>query len=631
MASPADHGWRRKVAFPICVILSLLHLYTAQFGIFPLMLQRAGHFTIIAFLVFLLYPLRKERTAWMDVIDVGSAALALIAFGYIAVNYDDISTRMGLASPVSEGEFVLGIIAFWVILEGARRTVGLPLSLVVLFAVVYVYAGPYFPGRFAHRGYSITDIIAFMYLSFEGVFGVAMGVSSTYAILFIIFGAFLYMTGVGNFFIRLAASVSGRSRGGPAKIAVIASAFFGTISGATMANVYGTGSFTIPMMKRLGYRAEFAAAVEAVASTGGQIMPPVMGAVAFVMAEVAGYPYVEVAIAAALPACLYYLALLMMVHFRAVKRGLRGLPKEEVAPFGYVVKNSYLLIPVVFLVVILIQGYTPFRAAFLAILATIVVSAVRKENWIGLKGILLALEKGARDAIMVACACAAAGVVVGAVSMTGLGIQVTGLILELSRETLIIPLILTMIACIILGTGLPTVPAYIITATLAVPTLVKLGVPLMAAHMFALYFAIISVITPPVAVAAYGAAGIAGANMWKTGITATQLGIVAYVVPYMFAYNPALLLMGSWERVVLAAISGIFGVTVLAAGLERFLFTPMKTHEVILFVLGGLLLMTPGWRTDLIGVFLVTGGFVGQYLARSRRSHEIASREDLPP
>ncbi len=607
----------------IAVSMALYHLYTVAFGILPVLLHRSIHLAFALVLVFPLYPMGgKNQKGWMWGIDIALSVLSFVTVAYIIVNYEAVSVKETFADPLTPMEVGLGSALILLILEATRRTVGIPLVVIVVFGLVYVYAGPSFPGVFAHAGWSFEDIVSFMYLGLQGIFGIPLGVSATYAFLFILFGAFLYTTGISGFFIDLAMLAAGRSRGGPAKVAIMASALFGTISGAVVANVYGTGTLTIPMMKRLGYQPNFAGAVEAVASTGGHLMPPVMGTVAFVMADVTGIPYSEIAKSAALPAILYFFALVMMVHFEACKKDLRGLPEDEIPDKSKTLRNCYLLIPLVFLVYIIFQGYTPFRAAFFAILATVAVGAIKKETRMGPKKFFQTLEKGAKDSLIIATATASAGIIVGVVSMTGVGLQVTGIIISFGKGTLLVPLILTMVACLILGMGIPSVPAYMIVAALAVPTLIKLGVPTMSAHLFSLYFALISVITPPVALAAYAAASIAESNMLRTGLTASRLGIVAYVVPYMFIYSPALLLMGSWGSVVLATITAFVGTTGLAGGLERYFLHEMKRYEALAFIVGGLLLIFPGVLTDTFGVLCLGIGLLSQFAKRRKMRAE---------
>jgi len=616
--------WRKAFIWSACVAMSLFHLYTAQFGMLTVLLQRSVHYTFVMLLVFLVFPLGGARhRPWMEIVDVLLTALGVASIGYVVFNHEMLSEHEPMSNAANDYQFALGLIAIALTLEAARRTVGMALVLVIAIALAYVHFGPYFPGRFEHPGWSLNEMVSYLYLGMDGLFGIPLGVSATYAFLFILFGAFLYATGVGGYFINVATSLAGRSKGGPAKVAVLSSALFGTISGATVANVYGTGNFSIPLMKRLGYSPVFAGAVEAAASTGGQIMPPVMGAVAFVMADVTGIPYVTIALAALLPALIYFFALIMMVHFEAHKKNLQGLPDTEIPPRRTVLTRSYLLLPVVFLVYMLIDGYSPFRAAFFAIIATVLVSLFRKDTRLGVRGFFDTLAKGARESLLIATATAGAGLIVGSVSMTGVALQVTNLIVGFSGETLIIPLILAMVACIIMGMGMPTVPAYIIVASIAVPSIVKLGVPVIAAHMFALYFAVIAAITPPVAIAAYAAASISGGNMLRTGVTASRLGVAAFVVPFMFVYSPALLLVGSWQWVAFSTVTALVGTASLAAGLERWFTGPMRLHETVLFISGGLLLIFPGLLTDAVGFACIGGGVLSQRM--SRRSSSAAT------
>jgi TRAP-type uncharacterized transport system fused permease subunit len=596
--------WRKAFIWIACIAMSLFHLYTAQFGMLTVLLQRSVHYTFVMLLVFLVFPLGGERhKPWMEVVDLLLTVLGVASIGYVVFNHEMLSEHEPMSALANDHQFALGLIAIALTLEAARRTVGVALVVVVTVALAYVYLGPYFPGRFAHPGWTLNEMVSYLYLGMDGIFGIPLGVSATYAFLFILFGAFLYATGVGGYFINLATGLAGRSKGGPAKVAVLSSALFGTISGATVANVYGTGNFSIPLMKRLGYSPVFAGAVEATASTGG--------------------PYVNIALAALLPALIYFFALIMMVHFEAHKKNLQGLPASEIPPRREVLSRSYLLLPVVFLVYILIDGYSPFRAAFFAIIATVLVSLLRKDTRLGVRGFFDTLAKGARESLLIATATAAAGLIVGSISMTGVALQVTSLIVGFSAETLIIPLILAMVACIIMGMGMPTVPAYIIVASIAVPSIVKLGVPIIAAHMFALYFAVVAAITPPVAIAAYAAASISGGNMFRTGVTASRLGIAAFVVPYMFVYSPALLLIGSWGWIAFSVATALAGTASLAAGLERWFTGPMRHYETVLFVAGGLLLIFPGVLTDIVGVACIAVGIISQ--RSSRRSSAAAA------
>ncbi|MBI1724598.1 MAG: TRAP transporter fused permease subunit, partial [Candidatus Tectomicrobia bacterium] len=435
-------------------------------------------------------------------------------------------------------------------------------------------------------------------------------------VLFIIFGAFLERTNTGALFMDLASALAGRTPGGPGKIACISSGLFGTISGSAVANVMVDGWLTIPLMKRTGFKGHVAAAVEAVASTGGQIMPPVMGAAAFVLAELAGLPYVQVAIHAAIPALLYYLALFMAIHFEARRTGLRGLRPGETPPLGGVLlERGHMLVPILALIWLMWEGYTAFLAAFWATLLVVGISALRAATRLGPRGMWEALQSGAQNSVGVAAACAAAGIVIGVIAHTGLGIKFTSFILSISEGSLIPALALTMVAGIILGMGMPTTAAYVMQAALLVPALMKLGVVPIAAHLFVFYFAIISAITPPVALAVYAAAGIGKTPLWATGLAAMRMGATGFIVPFFFVYGPALLLIGSWGEVVLAVLSACAGVILLAAGLHGFLLAPLRPWERLATGAAALLLIHSGWKTDLIGLALAGAVLLSQRLA----------------
>ncbi len=411
---------------------------------------------------------------------------------------------------------------------------------------MYSYFGPYFPGFLAHRGYSIQRIVSHMYFTTEGILGIPLGVSASFIFLFILFGAFLEKTGIGKLFIDIADAIAGWAAGGPAKVAVITSALEGTVSGSSVANTVGSGSFTIPMMKKLGYRPEFAGAVEAAASTGGQIMPPVMGAAAFLMAEFTNTPYIEIAKAAAIPACLYFFGIFIEVHFEAKRCGLKGMSRDQLPKFMEVLlKRGHLFVPLVAIIYVLIEGYTPTYAALvglgLSIVAGMITKATRMSPW----DIITALQAGARGAVGVAMACATAGIIVGVVTLTGIGLKMANGLVEIAGGNLFFTLFFTMITSLILGMGVPTTANYVITSTIAAPALVMLGVPMLAAHLFVFYFGIVADITPPVALAAYAGAGIAKSNPFWTGVTATKLAIGAFIIPYIFVYNPAMILIGT--------------------------------------------------------------------------------------
>jgi TRAP transporter 4TM/12TM fusion protein len=445
-----------------------------------------------------------------------------------------------------------------------------------------------------------------MYLTTEGIFGIAIGVSSTYIFLFVLFGAFLSKSGMGQFFNDLAMAIAGSGKGGPAKVAVVSSGLLGSINGSAVANVVTTGAFTIPLMKKIGYEPEFAGAVEATASCGGQILPPVMGATAFIMAEYLGVPYIKIAAVAVVPALLYYLGVITIIHLRASKNGLVGLPKEELPKVSQVMKErGHLLIPLIGLLYLLIKGYTPIYAAFYSIIMTIAASTLRKETRMSFKDIIDALEEGARTALGVAMACATVGLIIGVATLTGFGLKLAGAILFLGKGNLFATLVLTMIACIVLGMGLPSIPAYIITATMAAPALAEMGIPPLVSHMFVFYFGMLANLTPPVALAAFAGAGIAGGNTTQTGIQAVKIALAGFVVPYIFAFNNALLLI---DTTVLEAsvviVTAVIGVFALGVGVEGYLFRATNALIRLLFFVSAFALIIPGIETDIVGIVI---------------------------
>lgn len=472
---------------------------------------------------------------------------------------------------------MIGLAILVLVLEGTRRTVGLPIVFVALFFIVYAIFGRYMPSIISHKGYSIWRLVDNLVWTTQGIFGIPIAVSSTFVIIFILFGSMLDKLGAGSFFINFAYALTGHRKEGPAQTAVIASGFMGSISGSSVSNVVTTGAFTIPLMKKTGYSAEYAGAVEAVASTGGQIMPPVMGAASFVMADMLGVPYYRIALAALIPALLYFLSVSFMVNFQASKKGLKGVDKKDLPSAKKVLKDGYYVaIPLIALVYFLfIRMYSPMRAGVFTIFVLIGVSFfwtfIREKKFLT-RELIDSLINGAKIAVPVAMACASAGIVIGIVSLTGLGVRFTQLIISLSGGHLFPALLLTMLSCLILGMGLPTTAAYIITSVLAVPALSSMGVPTLAAHLFILYFAIISFITPPVAISAFAASGIAGSDSMKTGFTAFRIGIAGFIVPFLFVYSPSLIFIGSWWSIIIYTIKAIVGVFLLAGFLEGWFF-----------------------------------------------------------
>lgn len=606
------NGKQMKIVSVIAILFSCFQLYTALFGILPAQLQRSIHLAFVFTLVYLLYPGSKKadktKFGWLDI------CLAVIGAGaalYITINFESLLLRAGDQNTT---DILVGIIAVFFVLEGARRVVGLPIAIIASVFLVYGILGPYMPGFLNHRGYSIARIVSHMYYTTEGILGIPLGVAATFIFLFILLGAFLEKTGIGAFFIDLANSVAGFAAGGPAKVAVLTSALEGTVSGSSVANTVGSGSFTIPLMKSLGYKPEFAAAVEAAASTGGQIMPPIMGAAAFLMAEFIGIPYSQIAKAAIIPALLYFTGIFISVHLEAKKLGMRGMSKEELPKLSKVMLDrGYLFIPLVGIVYFLVEGSTPVKAALYGLGLAVATSYIRKSTRLSPKNILEALEQGAKSALGVSMACACAGIIVGTITLTGLGLKLGNGLVSLSGGNLMLTLVFTMITSLILGMGAPTTANYVITSTIAAPAIVLLGVPVLAAHMFTFYFGIIADITPPVALAAFAGSAIAKSNPLKTGIQASKLAIAAFIIPYMFVLNPAMLLIDTTPpeiiRMVVTSIIGMIGVS---TAMEAYLFTNVSKIERLFFLAGGLMLIDPGAITDIIGLVILALAFLYQ-------------------
>ncbi|WLR57706.1 TRAP transporter permease [Mesobacillus subterraneus] len=596
-------GW---IVFFGLLAFSVFQLYTSIFGVLTAQLQRSIHLGFALALIFLLFPARKKnlkvkKVAWYDLL----LALIAIAVGaYWPVMIDELVNRVGRLTPV---DFYIGIAAILLVLEATRRTVGLPIMIIAAIFMAYALFGPYMPGFLAHRGLDLESLVQTMFFTTEGILGTPLGVSSTFIFLFLLFGAFLVKTGVGQYFNDLAVAVAGKSTGGPAKVAIFSSALQGTISGSSVANVVTSGSFTIPMMKKLGYRKEFAGAVEAAASTGGQLMPPIMGAAAFLMVEFigGGITYWEIAKAATIPALLYFSGIWIMTHFEAKRIGLRGLSDEEMPDRKEVLKKIYLLLPILIVILLMVSGMSIMRAALWSILSTIVVSAFSKETRIGFKDAIDALVDGARTALGVAAATAAAGIIVGVVTKTGLGLKLANGLLDLSGGYLIPTLMLTMVAAIVLGMGSPTTANYVITSTIAAPAIILLGVPDLSAHLFVFYFGIIADITPPVALAAFAAAGVSGGEPLRTGINSAKLAIAAFIIPYMFVLSPQLLMINTtWTELIWVVFSAISGMLAIGAGVIGYWLRKLQWWERVLGIVGGIMLIYPEGMSDIIGLGL---------------------------
>lgn len=585
----------------VAIGLSLFQVWAATIGALPAIELRAIHLAAIMMLIFLMYPGRarapKDRPTAPDLIMVAASALTGL---YIMFRYDAFAFSGGFANTT---DYAIGVLAMLLVLEAGRRSIGPFLPVLGIIFLAYAYFGNYIPGTFGHPGYTVERIIELIYLSTSGLYGVAIGVSATYIFLFILFGAFLGESGMATFINRISMAMAGQSPGGPAKVAVFASGLMGTINGSAVANVATTGAFTIPLMKSVGYRPYFAGAVEAVASTGGQIMPPVMGAAAFIMAEILNVPYATIMLSAIIPALLYYLACYVGVHLEAVKTGLKGVPREQLPRAKEVLRErGHLALPLAVIIYFLVAGYTPTFSAVTGIAATILASMMRKSTRMSWRGLLAALDAGAKGAVTVAIACGVVGFIVGVTSLTSFGIKLGDIIIGMAGGNLMLTLVLSAITCIILGMGMPTTAVYIVAATMAAPALIKIGVLPVAAHMFAFYFGNISNITPPVALAAFTGAGIAGANPNQVGWTAVRLGIAAFIVPFMFVYAPELLMQkGTPLEIIWAAVTAIIGVVALGASGARYFITHTTRPEQVLLLIGAICLIKPGLVTDIVG------------------------------
>lgn len=615
-------GWLRRAAGLVAVAFALFHILTAApfFGAYPDLIQRSIHLGFAFVLCFLLYPARPGRSPARrpSLFDLAFAALAVAAFAYVIVHYNWIMENPATSTPAA---IVLGTVVTLLTLEAARRTIGATFAVLAAVSVAYAYFGPWVPGTWGHRGFSWASIQETLYLSTQGILGLVTGISATLVAIFLVFGAVLQRTGGGETFVDLAKLIAGRSYGGPAKVSVFSSAFFGTISGSAVANVVVDGIFNIPLMKRLRYRPEFAAAVEATASSGGQLVPPIMGAGAFIMAELLQIPYVEVAIAAAIPALLYYLGCGAAIHFEARRMGLETIPPELLPRAREVLgwrRAAPLFIPVILLTYFLLSGYTAGTSTFWSIVASFVIylasARSRADFRARCRGIVEALEAGGRGIVLVATLISAAGILIGMINLTGIGVKLSEFIIGTSGQSLLAALFIAMLVCIILGMGLPTTAAYVLAASVVAPALIKLGAAPLAAHLYVFYFAIISAITPPVCAAVFVAAVIARADWVRTAVIATRLGLAGFIAPYMFIYSPALLWRGSWPEILWSAATACLGVVALAAGSMGFLRRPARWPERLALLGAALLLIKPGLYTDAAGLAVLAAVLVAQWL-----------------
>lgn len=597
-------GFMAKLISAIAITFSVFQLYTAIFGVLDAQLQRAVHLGFALALSYLLYPSRKSwsRTK-LHPLDGLLAILGAASPAYICIMYRELAIRAGM---INTTDLIVGVLGVLLIIEATRRVVGIPMVVVVLVFIGYAFAGPYMPGVLSHRGLTPQQLVGHLYFTTEGIFGIPLGVSSTFIFLFILFGAYLESTGLGKFFIDIANAIAGWASGGPAKVAVLSSALMGTVSGSSVANVAGTGSFTIPMMKKLGYRKEFAGAVEAASSTGGQLMPPVMGAAAFLMAEFVGVPYIDVVAAAVIPAMLYFAGLWLGVHLEAKRTNLKGVPRDQLPKAWIIFKErGHLAIPLIVIVYLLVTGYTPMRAALVAIVLSIVASFLRKSTRMKPIEIIRGLENGARNVLGVVIACAAAGIIIGVVTKTGVGLKLASGLLSLSGGNLLLTMFFTMITSLILGMGVPTTANYVITSTIAAPALVQMHVPVLAAHMFVFYFGIIADVTPPVALAAYAASGISGGKPLITGVNASKLAIGAFIIPYIFVLSPTLLMIDATAvGMIFSVITAILGMVGVSSAMIGYLIDHSTWEERMLQFVSGILMIIPGMETDIPGFAL---------------------------
>ncbi|HZN86453.1 MAG TPA: TRAP transporter permease [Burkholderiales bacterium] len=602
---PATAPTERALKWVVSVVaiaMSAYHMYVAGFGPPEAVIFRGTHLLFALTLIFILYPLKPGGGPLWRLADLALLALGWGFVLHIFFNYEAFTNRIIYIDDLTPWDMFFGWVSILITIEATRRVLGWGLVLTALGFLAY----PLF-----FTTVRTPVLLEQIYLSTEGIFGSTLGVSASYVMLFVVFGAFMEKSGTGKLFMDFALSLTGHTAGGPGKVSVISSSLFGTVSGSAVANVMVDGPMTIPLMKRSGFRPHFAAAVEAVASTGGQIMPPVMGAAAFVMAEFLAVPYAQVALWALIPAILYYVAVFFAVHFEAKRHGLHGVPRSQLPQLGRVMlERGQLFIPIFMIFIGLIAGYSAPLCALFAALACLPIALLRKTTREGIswRTVFEALEEGAKNTLSVAVACAVAGIVIAATTITGLGIVFTQVVLELAQNSLVLALALTAIAGIILGLGLPTTPAYIVMVALLVPAVIKLGAPTPAAHMFAFYFAILSAITPPVALAVFASASLAKADMWDSGWAAMRVGAAGYIVPFMFVYEPALLMINGWGQVhvsLLALASASLGCICLAAGLHGYLLANARLWERGLLVAAALLLIAPEWISSVVGLGLL--------------------------
>ena len=608
----------------VAVAFCLFHLYTAATGPLTALEQRVIHLSFGLMLVFLVNPLTKGMQGWWKLLDWAFCLAALAAGAYLYLFSEDIAFRLGIPN---QGDILTGAAVILLLLEATRRVLGWPLPIIALLAVLYGFLGQHLPGILAHGGFGAERIVSHLTLTTEGIFTVPLGVSATVVVIFIIFATFLNTTGVGQYFIDVVMSTFGRSKGGPAKAAVIGSGLMGTLTGSVIANVMSTGTFTIPLMKNAGYKPEVAGAVEACTSTGGQIMPPIMGAAAFIIAEFLQVPYLAVIKAAIMPALLYYVALFMFVDLEASRSGLSGLTPEEVDKYRQRKKGKlYLLSPLALLLVLMIfLNWSPMKAAFFAAMLTLAIGFIRKKDRLDIPALIVMLEKAGRAMLEVVTACACAGIVIGMLSLTGLGLQLSSILTRLAGGNLLMLLVLTMLVSLVLGMGLTTTACYVILAVLVAPALIKMGVHPMAAHMFVFYYGMYSFITPPVALGAYAASGLSGSKPLYTGYVAWKIALPGFILPFLFVFWPALILEGDVLSICQVTITALFGVLFFSVAIAGYFKRNLNLLERFLMAVAGILLVHGGWITDLVGFGMGFGLMLLNYLWSRRMSREAGA------
>ncbi len=611
----------------VTVSLALFHIVTSYIGQLEAFRHRATHLLLILFLIFLSSIEKRMKSGeksrknkWLIFLDAVFALMAVVSLFYTFTNSPVLPLRAG---DPNNYDIIIGAIVLFLTIEAARRYVGLGIVIVTTFFLFYVYAGPIFPGFLSHAPFTIGEIINIQYLDLEGIWGSPLGAAASFVIVFLIFAGLLIKTGILDIFMDFSMKLVGKSVGGPAKVAVFSSALMGMVNGTAVGNTLLTGQVSIPIMKKMGYKPHFAAAVEAAASTGGQAMPPIMGSAAFIIAMFLGIPYSEVCKAALIPALLWFFSLYVIVHLEAKKLNLKQLTDKDFArlpSWNYLLKRSYLAIPMIVLIVIMVMGFSEVRAGFWGIISLLLVSSIKEETRFSLRDLCSGLQSGIQMAFSVTTACACAGIIVGCIMQSGLGYTISTSLVEIAKGNAFILLPLVMVAALVLGTGMMTVGVYIIVSVLLIPAMVSMGMHTLASHLFAFYFGIICNVTPPVATAAYAAAGVAETSPWSTGVTAFKLLIPILAVPYVFIFQPALLLDGTLSQILLTVITTFAGVFCLDVVMTGYLFRRCKVIERLLFVAAGIALLVPDIKVSIIGAILFTIGFTLQKLVKVEKA-----------